>query len=246
MESVNNTNVVEDTDKLFKVQVLAQTPNPQRLIYTAMHQDYSSEHVAEVNISEEQAGLVCVNKLLKGKRGHYGPLEHPSMTVTVGYYYHIVMQQIRTHRLASFDVQSFRYTKVPDTDLSDQELHKLAYLRKPGVYRSRNGSYVYTQESYNLALENVRQSLITYRNLINSGVEPEHAREVLPMCTRQHFVMTTNLRGWLHILDLRAKPDAQLETVQFAEAVYQLLWNWAPQIMEYYKKERYKKANPAP
>ena len=246
MESVENNNVVEDTDKLFKVQVIAQTPNPQRVIYTALHQDYSSEHVTEVNISEEQAGLVCVNKLLKGKRGHYGPLEHPSMTVTVGYYYHIVMQQIRTHRLASFDVQSFRYTKVPDTDLSDQELHNLVYLRKPGVYRSRSGSYVYTQESYKLALENVRQSLITYRNLINSGVEPEHAREVLPMCTRQHFVMTTNLRGWLHILDLRAKPDAQLETVQFAKAVYQLLWNWAPQIMEYYKKERYEKAIPAP
>ena len=111
MEIINNTNVVEDTDKLFKVQVVAQTPNPQKLIYTAMHQDYSSEHVTEVDISEKQAGLICVNKLLKGKRGHYGPLEHPSMTVGVYNYPHIVMQQIRTHRLASFDVQSFATPK---------------------------------------------------------------------------------------------------------------------------------------
>jgi len=246
MESFKNTNVVEDTETLFKIQVITQTPNPQVVIYKALRQDYSPGPVTKSDISEEQAGRVCVNRLLKGKRGHYGPLEHPSMVVSASNFPHTVVQQLRTHRLASFDVQSFRYTKVPDTDLSDPEIHNIAYLRKPGVYRSRNGSYVYTQESYKLALENVRQSLITYRNLINSGVEPEHAREVLPMCIRQHFIMSANLRSWLHILDLRAKPDAQLETVQFAESVYKLLWNWVPQIMEHYKKERYKKANPAP
>lgn len=62
-------------DKLFKVDTLRCTPNPQQLIYLAMHQDYSENYVCEELDkipSESKCGEIIINRLLAGERGHYG------------------------------------------------------------------------------------------------------------------------------------------------------------------------------
>lgn len=96
-------------DKFFTVEVLAQTPNPQQLIYAAMHQDYAENFVwAERDRfpDEEACGDIIIKQLLAGNRGHYGPLEHPQITLNCGFFPHSTMQQMRTHRVSvSFDVQ---------------------------------------------------------------------------------------------------------------------------------------------
>ncbi len=93
----------------FTVEVISQTPNPQQTMYAAMHQDYAEGFVAhdrEAWPSEERCGEILVTSLLKGGRGHYGPLEHPQIVFNVGWFPHSTMQQIRTHRVGvSFDVQ---------------------------------------------------------------------------------------------------------------------------------------------
>lgn len=64
-----------------------------------MHQDYSENFVCEEEPpTESNAGKIAVSRLLAGERGHYGPLEHPQITLGVGYFPHSVMQQARTHR----------------------------------------------------------------------------------------------------------------------------------------------------
>ena len=63
------------TDPRFRVELIAQTPSPQRVIWAAMHQDYSEGFVAaerEAWPDEKQAGKICVKRLLAGDRGHYG------------------------------------------------------------------------------------------------------------------------------------------------------------------------------
>ena len=100
-------------DERFRVEVISQTPNPQQVAYAAMHQDYAEEFVWQGKESfpdEAEAGELVVKYLLKGNRGHYGPLEHPQIILNFGYFPHSTMQQVRTHRNVSFDVQSFRYT----------------------------------------------------------------------------------------------------------------------------------------
>ncbi|MEN9222207.1 MAG: FAD-dependent thymidylate synthase, partial [Thermostichus sp. BF3_bins_97] len=93
-------------DSLFQVVVLNQTPDPERVIYQAMHQDYSPGFVTPEDRIPEQYGEAVVKHLLEGNRGHYGPLEHPQITFGVGHFPHTVMQQARTHRVGiSFDVQ---------------------------------------------------------------------------------------------------------------------------------------------
>ena len=135
----------------FTVEVISQTPNPQQTIYAAMHQDYAEGFVAherETWPSEAQAGDVVIKNLLKGGRGHFGPLEHPQIVLNVGWFPHSTMQQIRTHRVGlSFDVQSFRYTgsRILDVVVGKREVDEVFYLRPVGAYSDRQGKkYEYT------------------------------------------------------------------------------------------------------
>jgi thymidylate synthase (FAD) len=73
-------------DKFFKVKVIAQTPNPQQVIYAAMHQDYSDEFVAENRDNwpaEEKCGEIIVKRLLAGGRGHYGCYSADTEVLTI-------------------------------------------------------------------------------------------------------------------------------------------------------------------
>ena len=86
----------------FRVEVIAATPNPQQVVWTAMHQDYAENFVYDYSDrfpDEEKAGELIVKHLLAGDRGHFGCLEHPQITFNVGYFPHSMMQQVRTHRV---------------------------------------------------------------------------------------------------------------------------------------------------
>jgi thymidylate synthase (FAD) len=97
---------------MFRVEVESKYENPNRTIYRALHQDYSSDFVMDLETpGESKCGEIIVKNLLKGHRGHYGCIEHVGITFACGYFPHSVIQQARTHRInVSFDVQSFRYT----------------------------------------------------------------------------------------------------------------------------------------
>ena len=43
-----------------------------------------------------------------------------------------------------------------------------------------------------------------YFSLLNQGLTPEKARDVLPAATKCDTVVTANIREWIHILELRA------------------------------------------
>ena len=114
----------------FRVEVIAKTPNPQQVIYAAMHQDYTESFVFDDRDSwgtEVECGEIIVKRLLAGERGHYGPLEHPQIVFNCGYFPHSVMQQARTHRVGvSFDVQCLAAnTLITFTDCNSQTSPKL-------------------------------------------------------------------------------------------------------------------------
>lgn len=94
---------------LFRVEVLSAMPNPQQLVWAAMHQDYSENFVVDERDQfpdEARAGELIIKHLLQGNRGHFGPIEHPQIVFNVGFFPHSTMQQLRTHRVGiSFDVQ---------------------------------------------------------------------------------------------------------------------------------------------
>jgi thymidylate synthase (FAD) len=237
----------------FTVEVISQTPNPQQTMYAAMHQDYSEAFVWGEQSrwpSETECGEVVVRNLLKGGRGHYGPLEHPQIVLNCGWFPHSTMQQIRTHRVGvSFDVQSFRYTGTRILAVAEgkTDIEEVFYLRPLGAYTDRQGKkYEYALEQRQQDLDWCYQACVRYQERINQGFSEEHARGLIPFDVRQHWVMSANVRSLMHLLDLRWKADAQLEAQKLCETIWPHFEAWVPAIASWYTENRMKKARLAP
>ena len=260
-------------DKYFKVEVLRKTPNPQQLIYMALHQDYSENFVVEELDkipSESKCGEIAIDRLLKGDRNHWGCFEHPQISFNCGYFPHSVMQQARTHRISvSFDVQSGRYTgkrilaiaeKFPKLDPYNStesaliehaelidDIEKTFYLRPIGHYADRQGKkYYYDNNMRHKHIVKVADAILDYSDDIKKGMSEEHARGLIPFDIRQHFVVSFNLRSLLHFLDLRSKKDAQLEIQQLCNLMLPHLHDWCPQVSGWYTQNRLHRAKLAP
>lgn len=251
-------------DRLFRVEYIQQTPNPQQAVYLALHQDYAEGFVWDdraAMLPESEAGNIAIKQLLNGGRGHFGPLEHPQITLNCGWFPHSVMQQGRTHRVGcTWDVQSGRYSGKRICDLVDavgmldlgypediEEIEEVFYLRQIGEYVDRQGKkYQYTQDDRLEDLEECWRAATRYRSKINRGFAEEHARSMIPFDIRQHFMVSFNARSLMHFLDLRAKADAQLEIQQLCELIMPHFESWMPEIAAWYKKERWGKARLSP
>ncbi|MCY7408212.1 MAG: FAD-dependent thymidylate synthase [Alkalinema sp. CAN_BIN05] len=240
-------------DPLFKVEVLSQTPNPQQTIYAGMHQDYAEAFVWDDRASfpdEDKAGDLVIRNLLGGNRGHFGPLEHPQIVLNCGWFPHSTMQQIRTHRVGiSFDVQSFRYTgkKILEAADGTKGIEEVFYLRPLGAYTDRQGKrYEYTEVLRNEDLAWCLEGAKLYAKRISQGFSEEHARSLIAFDVRQHWVMSANVRSLMHLMDLRAKDDAQLECQQLCDLIFPHFEAWVPSIAAWYKKNRWGKARLSP
>ena len=281
-------------DKHFRVEVLNKSLDPERTIYLAMHQDYSENFVWDEwtkqqdtdyshsewekfdwKFTSDFCGSAIVNNLLKGGRGHYGPLEHPQIVLNCGWFPHSTMQQVRTHRVGiSFDCQSFRYTgdrirsaatpirkrlgihaptlaEIQDAmhdDLIIQEaLEQVFYLRPLGCYTDRKGhKYEYTQFQRISDLALAGFCAVEYDLKMEKGFSEEHARSLIPFDVRQHWVVSANVRSLMHLLDLRWKKDAQLEAQQLCELIWPHFQSWVPHVAAWYEENRKGKARLAP
>lgn len=252
----NRSIEVPINDPLFNVAVLASTEMPNSLMWRAMHQDYSAEQVLHIpeELDEHKCGDIIVKKLLEGGKGHYGPLEHPQISFSVGYFPHASMQQARTHRIScSFDVQSFRYTSESLLDaatdsMNIEAIEKAFYLRPIGTYSDRQGGrYEYTQEMRYCHLQKAWQAALDYnQDHIIDGLSEEHSRSTTLFDYRQHWVVSFNLRSALHFLDLRAKKDAAPEIRTISELIALHIKQWCPEIFNWYEKNRFRKARLAP
>lgn len=239
------------SDPLFQVRILRSTPDPQQVIYAAMHQDYSAQWIGDADLPDEQTcGRIAVERLLVGGRGHYGPLEHPQITFAVGHFPHSVMQQARTHRIGvSFDVQSMRYTSESILHVADRLLpaENAFYIRPAGCYRDRQGGqFVYTEEARRDDLLRCQEAAVQYAHAVRRGMPEEQARGMMPFDYRQHFVVSFTMRALMHFLDLRGKADAQLEIQQLSAMLMDCFGVWAPQVHDWYLAHRWQKGRLAP
>ncbi len=252
-------------DPLFTAKTLAATPNPNQIIYLALHQDYSSDFVCDFPPpSEDKCGEIVINRLLKVS--HFGPLEHGQITICFGFFPHSVMQQVRTHRGEvagdiTFDVQSFRYTgnsikllgdtvsqQAMGVDFNDfKELNKLFYIRPIGEYRDRNGDTYYQSEKSQKDQKNQLFSQVRfYAQNVSNGMPHEMARGFIAFDIRQHFIMSVNTRTVMHLLDMRYKKDAQLECQQWAQLLFDEFKKWNPILANWYEQKRLGRGRLAP
>jgi thymidylate synthase (FAD) len=200
-------------DSKLRVETLYATANPQQCVYAAMHQDYSEEFVVESRAgwpNERVAGQLCVKHLLSANRGHFGPLEHPSITLNVGYFPHSVMQQARTHRigccLIGDTVVRFGHPSMSDGQTYyTKTISELASLWHEGrSHQMSDSDACYMKKmikSRKLLQANEDTGLIQHTkitNIFRNGVRPVYAfafaqgQEIT--ATKNHKVFTPD--GW--------------------------------------------------
>lgn len=233
----------------FRAERVAAVECPQQLIYIALHNDYSEDFCPGTQLGEDRCGQIAVERLLKGGRGHYGPLEAPQLSLALRADHNTIMQ-LRTHRVGiSFDVQSQRYTgeRVVKAANGELPIEEVFYVRPPGKYRDRQGDpYTWTEvdveEFYAIALS----SAMDYARLRDKGVAEEQARGVLLTNYYQNAIVSANLRTWLHLLDVRLKADAQYEMRVLMELVAAQVQRWVPEIYGWYTENRRGKGQLAP
>lgn len=237
-------------DPRLKVEVLAKTPNPQQVIYRGLHQCFSEESVAYSPApSESKAGEIAVRRLLRNGIGHWSPCEHVAITFNVIGYPHSAIQQATRHRIASFSVQSMRYTgdrliKAANgwTGVTD-----VVYVRPEGRYRDRSGKdYAYTTEQRKDDIALAALCVRRYRDRVQDGFSEEQSRELIPCGVRQDMVVTFNLRSACHFMAMRYKADAQVEIRAMAMQMWDHIKAWVPEIADYYEQQELGKARLAP
>lgn len=238
------------SDPYFQVRTLSTTPNPYSTIWTAAHGDYSEEFIGDewqagTWPNEEKAWKLIEKHLLRKDRPHAGPLEHAQIVIAVGGFPHDVAMQHRTHRLASFDVQSQRYTgeRVLQAALDHTLIESVFYARPIGKYHDRQGGkFEYSEKDRKHDLNYFHRAAIMYKIKLDNGMPPEMARHYLPQSIRQNYTFSCNVRSLLHFFDMRTARDAQLEIQTLCEYVYQEFSAWMPELAEWYKERRWGKS----
>lgn len=149
----------------------------------------------------------------------------------------------------SFDVQSNRYTgkRIAEAAAGLRDIEDIFYLRPVGYYSDRQGKrYHYTREMRDRDLAWCVEAAQRYQQLLAEGLAEEHARGIIPFDVRQHWVMSVNPRSLMHLLDLRAKPDAQLEIQKLCELIWPHFQAWMPELAAWYENKRLRKARLSP
>lgn len=180
-----------------QVTLEAITPNPLRVIERAAR-------VCHATLDKEGTNPNFIPALLR--LGHYGILEHVSVSFFIKDVSRAMANQFVRHRHLSFCQESQRhvdYSKgisyiVPDKiKFNDEALQE---------YREAMG-----------------QDILLYNELLKLGVPKEDARSVLPVCTATTLYVTGNARGWLEFFKQRLDNPAQEEIKEMALAIWKIL-----------------------
>ena len=151
------------------------------------------------------------------KNGHESPLEHGSCTFKI-VTDRAISQEIVRHRLASYSQESTRYCNYANGKFS----REITVIESGGLAENE------AREWLNL----MEMSERTYLHLIDAGVKPEKARDVLPLCLKTELMMTANFREWRHFLKLRGSRMAHPEIRKIVKQIYKIFQQAIPVLVE--------------
>ena len=192
------------------VKLLSCTPNPEKVIATAMRQSRYSEGVGTLDLNETEIKHLLN---LAITLGHFSVFEHASFTFAIAGISRSCSHQFVRHRLFSFTQQSQRYVKLKNKD---------AFVVPPSIEADKDALQIYEEELQNI--------FNTYQKLLSMKVPEEDARFILPNATETKIVATANARELMHFFKLRLDKDAQWEIRALAQKMFDLVSDIAPDI----------------
>jgi thymidylate synthase (FAD) len=150
--------------------------------------------------------------------GHMAMLEHCVASVRFVCDRGVSHELVR-HRLCSFAQESTRYCNYSKDKFDKQ----ISVIEPPGLDMEQTAMW----RDAVLVAEKV------YMAMLETGVQPQIARSVLPTCLKTEIWMTANLREWQHIFKLRTSVKAH---PQMKELMDQVLVVFKQRIPEMYSE----------
>lgn len=171
-------------------EILTDLTNPINIlkdIERAGRVCYKSEN----NITDDSCITFCKNII---NRGHEAVIEHSQLSVRFIVDRAIANELVR-HRIASYCQESTRYVNY-SKDKFGKEIKVISL-----------NDYL-DSDSYRVWYDSCMFAEHEYFALLEKGVKPEIARNVLPLSTATEIIMTANIREWRSVMRLRTSSRA--------------------------------------
>jgi thymidylate synthase (FAD) len=169
----------------------------------------------------EIAGRTCYQSEGKGeaekfiqnilKKEHLSVLEHSLMVVQF-VTQRAVADELMRHRLTAISCESTRYCNYS----KDKFGNEIAFVKPISLTK---------EEEIQIWKSSCEASEQAYFELLKTQ-KPENARGVLPLCLKTQFVMSANLREWIHILKLRLANNSHSDLRSLLQPVEIAVKEW--------------------
>jgi len=150
---------------------------------------------------------------------HVSPWKHPQLQfrITCPIF---VERQLFKHQIGmSANSISGRYVDFSESFWELKTLRKQSMDSKQG---SSNELFT-DNELLKQWNDTINMAQKTYNNMVEKGVAKELARTILPLALHTTFIWTGSMLAFLHLFELRLKPDAQKETRELVQNILELV-----------------------
>lgn len=167
------------------------------------------------------------------REGHWGPFDHPQMTVHVKAPIFVIRQWMR-HTSQRFSEISGRYVPLPEENFAPVQ-----WLTKSTTnIQGSSENQIEDPESATQLLNGLYDHAgRAYSELTDLGVSNEYARLVVPVGKYSEIWATASLRSWLHFLQQRMDPHAQAEIREYAGILFGVLEAYFPLTVRSWEEE---------
>lgn len=211
------------------VQLLAHTPDPEKIVASAAKLCYSSSRVSDIMDGlDEEKTQKFLNMLMD--LGHESPVEHITFTFGIEGVSRSLLAQFTRHRMASYSVKSQRY-------VSEKQF---SFVVPPEIEKNPEAKKIYLEamekdmEDYNRLADILKQQHIK-EGMDEKAAEKaaqEDARYILPNACETNMIVTMNARSLYNFFHHRCCNRAQWEIRDCAYRMYLLVKDIAPTIFK--------------
>jgi len=196
---------------------------PQKDLDEAIVQAARVSYASGTTSSRSSAGLI--RYLMHHK--HNTPFEMVEFKFHIKMPIFIARQHMR-HRTASINELSARYSIVPD------EFYSPSVYRQQSTFNKQGSEGVVDLDDQLASQPShlCQGAFMVYNHLLEEGCCRELARSHLPQSTYTEFYWKINLHNLLHYLELRMDAGAQQEIQEYANAIYKLVKDKVPIVMQ--------------
>jgi thymidylate synthase (FAD) len=191
-----------------KVKLITYTPEPEKVVATAMRQSRYRGGVINLTLKSEDVERL-VNLAIQ--LGHLSVFEHVSFTFAIEGISRACSHQFVRHRLFAFTQQSQRYVKEKE----------FPYIVPESIKKNDKAKRIF---------EDMINKIADAYDKLSALVPIEDARFILPNATETKIVATANARELMHFFNLRMDEAAQWEIRNMAKAMFNEVKKVAPHI----------------